>query len=671
MNSGSPIPELAALAPEASVDIKLADLPTEIAAGNGTVFRREPLSVINEISLDCPDDELLSSLERVQSSAQKLNRFVNAFRKSRYETAKASSGDATKTTTRTTSTASLKTQASSDVQVAKAEASAGSNVSKSDKKLPGKGVLESFGLFFRQTSRQPEVFVDHCSSFVKEVARIATNKSDIEPERGDKRFRDAVWRENFLYRKTLQTYLAWDREVSGWVDDLDLDDADHRRTHFLYQQVSALISPTNSPMNPVAVKRAFQTGGKSYVDGVSNLLQDWRTNHGMPTQIKSDAFEVGRNLANSAGAVVHRSDVLELIQYRMEEGQTVQKRPVLIVPPQVNKFYVFDLTPKNSLVHYLKTQGIQPFVISWRNPNAHCADWGLDRYVTELEKAIEVMCEITGNDSINLASACAGGITSMALLGYLAAVDKPLVHSHSMFVTALQTDDTSALGLFATREAVELSRKRSQAQGFMNGKELSHIFAWLRPTDLVWNYWVNNYLLGKEPPSMDILYWDNDSTRLPAGLHSDFLDILIDDAFAEPGRLVVKGQPVDIRRISMDFYCVGGDEDYLMPWKKCYEVPDLLNTDCTFVLSTSGHIQSILRPPGIANTFYYTNDSRPANADQWRADAQRHSGSWWEHWQQWLVEHSDEEQVAPERLGSYRYPPLCQAPGLYVNERVT
>lgn len=534
--------------------------------------------------------------------------------------------------------------------------------------VQGRSLLDSAGIFLTQALKQPDVFARHYGTFAKETLRILKGKSSLEPERGDKRFRDAVWKDNTIYHTVLQTYLAADKGINNWVEDLDMEEADRRRSRFLYQQISALCSPTNSLFNPVAVKRVFQTGGKSLISGLQNMANDIQHNHGMPSQVKADAFTVGKDLANTPGAVVYRNDILELIQYQMEPGQNICKRPVLIVPPQLNKFYVFDLTPKNSMVNYLQAQGIQPFIISWRNPNKSHADWNLDDYVTALEHALEAMCEITGSDQVNLASACAGGLTSMALLGYLTTIDKPLVHSHSLFVTALQADDNSALGLFATREAVELSRRHSQVRGYMDGKELSHIFAWLRPTDLVWNYWINNYLLGKEPPSMDVLYWDNDSTRLPAGLHSDFLDIFVDDLFSQPGELVVKGQPIDIKQISMDFYCVGGDEDYLMPWKNCYSVPGAMNNDCTFVLSTSGHIQSILRPPGIANTAYYTNPNVNQDAENWLQTAQKSKGSWWEHWSDWLHERSNDHKLAPAQLGSDQHPPLCPSPGQYVNE---
>lgn len=540
--------------------------------------------------------------------------------------------------------------------------------------MPGIGVAESAGRFFLQSAKQPDVFLNHYKRFLKEIGNIVQAKSSIQPERKDKRFRDVVWKDNFFYRSVMQTYLAWDKEVGGWVDDLDLADADRRRSEFLHEQVSAMLSPTNSPLNPAAVKRAYQTGGKSVVTGLKHIVDDVHNNHGMPSQVREGSYTVGKDLAQSKGAVVFRSEVLELLQFQMDDDKPIQGRPVMIIPPQLNKYYVFDLTPKNSLVQYLKSEGVQPFVVSWRNPSRNNSMWNLDYYIQELEAAIVAMCEITGSDQINLASACAGGITSMALLGYLQAANKPLVHSHSMFVTALQADDSSSLGLFATRKAVEVSRNLAHRKGYMDGKSLSHIFNWLRPTDLVWNFWVNNYLLGKEPPSMDVLYWDNDSTRLPAALHSDFLDIFVGDAFSTPGKLTVRGYGIDIQRLTMDFYCVGGDDDYLMPWKKCFEVTDLVDSDCTFVLSTSGHIQSILRPPGIANTAFYTseipvNDSSQS-ADRWLASAKKNEGSWWCHWAEWLHQRGGEPRPAPKSLGSVQYPALSPAPGLYVNEKV-
>lgn len=674
----------ASLAPEIFSDVADEVTSSENALGYPKKSRKAKYKKLDRQSSSVPKvstnsadaiteypQSLESSIDKLRRTSQALNQFADGLRK------QYSFDDDSVSIVREDNLAAREPVADESESCSTHEVTPGQPVSvdcpssRTHGQLPGKSLIESASKLLFQSIKQPDVFASHYKNFAKEMLSIVQAKSTLEPPRSDKRFRDAVWRDNVFYRSLLQTYLAWDKEVSGWVDDLDMEDADHRRSRFLYEQVSAMLAPNNSPINPVAVKRAYQTGGKSVLTGLTHMLEDLHTNHGMPSQIRSDAFTVGEDLAVSAGAVIHRTEVLEIIQYQMDDRPSIDLRPVLIVPPQLNKFYVFDLTPKNSLVRHLQSQGIQPFIVSWRNPSKHNSEWNLDRYVSELEASIEVVCEITGSDQINLSSACAGGITSMALLGYLEAANKPLVHSHSMFVTALQADDSSSLGLFATREAVELSRKFASRNGYMDGKTLSHIFNWLRPTDLVWNYWINNYLLGKEPPSMDVLYWDNDSTRLPAGLHSDFLDIVVDDAFSAPGQLVVKGYPIDIKQLKMDFYCVGGDEDYLMPWKKCFEVPHMLDTKCTFVLSTSGHIQSILRPPGIANTAYYTNEKKASTADDWLQSATKCSGSWWEHWCDWLHDHSGAERSAPKRLGSDLHPPLSPAPGLYVNEKVT
>lgn len=607
------------------------------------------------VSADRSQDELNSSLERLKRTSQALNGFVRVLRQQYAldETADAGVG---------------KPQPAA-VSSPTADGARLRPPVEAHRPFAGKGILQTTARFFLQSFKQPDVFVHHYGNFAKELLKIALADSSLEPDRNDKRFRDAVWKDNFMYRTVMQAYLAWDHEVAGWIDDLDMDDADRRRSRFIYEQLSAALAPTNSPLNPVAVKRAYQTGGRSVLTGLQNFLDDLRHNHGMPSQVKEGAYTLGKELANSPGAVVYRTELLELIQYQMAEGQIVSGRPVLIVPPQLNKFYVFDLAPKNSIVQYLQTQGIQPFIISWRNPSKQHADWGLERYVLELEKALEVICEITGSEQVNLVSACAGGLTSMALLGYLQARNKPLVHSHSLFVTALQADESFQLGLFASREAVELSRKLSRLMGYMDGKTLSHIFAWMRPTDLVWNFWINNYLLGKEPPALDVLYWDNDSTRLPAQLHSDFLDLFLEEVFVNPGRLTINGYAIDLRQLTMDFYCVAGDEDYLIPWKKCFEVPRWISGETTFVLSTSGHIQSLLRPPGIANTVYYTNDARVDDADEWLQTATKNGGSWWEHWAQWLKQHSGKSRFAPLVPGSEQYPPLSPAPGLYVTEK--
>lgn len=537
--------------------------------------------------------------------------------------------------------------------------------------LQGKSIVDTVFDFTLQVFKQPDVFVNRYRSFAKQMMDIVQSKSELAPERGDRRFRDAVWQENPIYKIVLQTYLAWSEEMQGLVDELDFNDEhDQKRTNFLLNQMCAAISPSNSPLNPTAVKRAYQTGGQSVLMGMQNLLQDIKTNSGMPRQVANDAYVVGDDLGGSSGAVVYRSRVFEIIQYRCDEQSLVHQRPVLIVPPQINKYYIFDLTPKNSIVKNLLDNGLQVFIVSWKNPNPEHANWGLETYIKEMEKGIDAVLNITKSPDLSLASACAGGITSMALQAYFTNKNKPVIRNHSVLVTALSAEHHPTLELFLNQDSLRHTLARTKSKGLMDGKELAHVFAWLRPTDLVWNYWVNNNLLGKEPPTMDVLFWDNDSTRLPAALHKDFIDVLINNRFIDNDKFLIDDKPLRIDRIRGDFYFLAGDEDYLMPWKNCYRNLGMLpRANCEFVLSNSGHIQSVLRPPGIGNTHYYTNSNYDDTADNWFENSEEHKGSWWGHWMEWLTPRSGRKHPAPTTYGNDTYPPICSSPGLYVTEK--
>ncbi len=547
--------------------------------------------------------------------------------------------------------------------------------------LRGKSMVDTVFDFALQVFKQPDVFVQRYTQFAKELVNIVQTKSELQPQRGDRRFRDAVWQDNRIYRIVLQSYLAWSKELQGLVDDLAFDDeADQRRAQFLLNQLSAALAPSNSPLNPTAVKRAYQTGGQSVVMGMQNLLRDIKSNGGMPRQVSNDVYKVGTDLGNSPGAVIYRSRVFEIIQYGCSEQDKVFQRPVVIVPPQINKFYIFDLTPKNSLVKHLLDNGQQVFIVSWKNPNQQHAKWGMDTYVSELDKGLKAVLDITASKDLNLVSACAGGITSMALQAYHASKGDKIIRNHSVLVTAFSAEGHPTLDLFLNKQSVEHALSRTQSKGVMEGKELAHVFAWLRPTDLVWNYWVNNNLLGKEPPTMDVLFWDNDSTRLPAALHKDFIDILLNKRFAESKKskksaseghcFHINGQALDLSKIRGDFYFLAGDEDYLMPWKNCYKNLSLLpKTKCEFVLSDSGHIQSVLRPPGIGNTHYYTHSDYTLSPEAWLESAENHKGSWWTHWLNWLEPRSGRRKNPPSEYGNHNYPPICESPGVYVSEK--
>lgn len=537
-----------------------------------------------------------------------------------------------------------------------------------EKASQGKGFLQTIQTFFLQSLAQPKVVAKHYGSFAEKFLDIIQQQSDLAPTRGDRRFKDQVWKENFLYRSVLQVYIAWQEEMQSWLNELELSGDDQERAQFILDQLVAALAPSNFPWNPAAVKRAYQTGGTSVVTGVKELVDDLLHNKGMPKQIRPDAYELGKDLALSPGQVVYRDERLELIQYE-PKAEAVRERPILLIPPQINKFYIFDLTPKNSIVKHLLESGLQVFIVSWKNPSKTQADWGLDSYIKSVMGAMEASRSITQSDQINLISACAGGLTSMSLIGYLAEQEKHWVHSHSLLVTSLEAHNGSILDLFATKELIESARVRSAEKGIMDGNELAKVFAWLRPNDLVWSYWVNNYLLGKEPPALDVLYWDNDSTRLPAALHSDFLSIFSKETFTTPKTLTILGTPIDFNKVTMDTYFVGGTEDYLMPWRSCYNSTQLVKGNHSFVLSSSGHVQSILRPMNVANTTYYTNTNLSLNADDWYASAEKQDGSWWGHWSEWLNERSGELVCAPKTMGNKDYPALMPAPGSYVLEK--
>ena len=547
----------------------------------------------------------------------------------------------------------------------------GAPVAEDNTRLPfastfrGKGVLETLQLIITQAIKQPNSLAAHYADFADQVLKIFKSESDLRPEHGDHRFKDSLWNDSTFHRILVQLYIAWSQTIQNWLADQILNDDDRKRINFIFEQIIAAIAPSNLPLNPAALKRARDSDGESAVSGLHNWLSDLIGNHAMPRQIRSDAYEVGRNLALTEGAVIFRNSQLELIQYR-SQTPLVHRRPVLLIPPQINKYYIFDLRPKNSLIGHLIRSGLQMFVISWRNPTEAEAHWGLGTYLASILQAIDVICSTTKSRRLGLISACAGGLTAMALIGYLAELDKPLVSSHSLLVTCLFANHGSTLELFTTPDLVERIRRYTQNMGVMQGAELAKVFAWLRPNDLVWRYWINNYLMGRSPPPLDVLYWDNDPTRLPASLNGDFLDMYDKDVFRTPNALKVLDRPIDFRKVKIDTYFVGGEDDYLMPWHGCYRAYKVFRGRHRFILSTSGHVQSVLRPPRLANAVYYTNCAKPETPEEWLRAAARHEGSWWGDWHQWLAELSGGVKEAPSKLGSSQFPPLMPAPGSYV-----
>lgn len=534
--------------------------------------------------------------------------------------------------------------------------------------LRRKDLLTSARMVLRQAIRQPLHSAKHVAHFGMELKDVIFGKSTLQPEGDDRRFNDPAWSQNPLYRRYLQTYLAWRKELHDWIGDSNLSDTDISRAHFVINLMTEAMAPTNSAANPAAVKRFFETGGKSLLDGLSNLAKDLVNNGGMPSQVNMDAFEVGKNLGTSEGAVVYRNDVLELIQYGPITEQ-VHERPLLVVPPQINKFYVFDLSPEKSLARFCLRSTVQTFIVSWRNPTKAQREWGLSTYIDALKEAVDVVLEITGSKDLNMLGACSGGITCTALVGHYAALGEKKVNAMTLLVSVLDTTLDTQVALFVDEQTLEAAKRHSYQAGVLEGRDMAKVFAWMRPNDLIWNYWVNNYLLGNEPPVFDILFWNNDTTRLPAAFHGDLIEMFKNNPLTRPNALEVCGTPIDLKQVTTDIFCVAGTADHITPWQSCYKSAQLFGGNVEFLLSNSGHIQSILNPPGNPKARYMTSKEMPANAGDWQENSSKHTDSWWLYWQTWLEERSGKLKKSPTSLGNKAYPAGEASPGTYVHER--
>jgi poly[(R)-3-hydroxyalkanoate] polymerase subunit PhaC len=515
--------------------------------------------------------------------------------------------------------------------------------------------------------RHPLAVLRTAPDLSQELVKISLGRSQVAPEKGDKRFADSAWQQNPWFRATMQSYLTWGSGMERYLDHLDLPGTATERIRFGAVLLRDAMAPTNFfATNPAAVKRCYDTGGGSVRRGLANWLGDLRHNHGMPSMVDRRPFTVGENLAATPGQVIFRNEVFELIQYT-PQSETVYARPILMVPPQVNKYYALDLSPGRSLYEYLLQRGIQVFGISWRSPTGAQRDWNFDTYVQATVDAIDVVREVSGSPDVNLMGGCLGGMTAALTQAYLAALgEEDRIHSSTMFVTLLDTESTGRMFLLGTPQMLELAKLVTVPTGVIDGWQMGSTFAWLRPNDLVWNYWVNNYLLGQDPPAFDILAWNADTTRLTKGFHHQLLDIVAQNQIARPGAMTVLGTPVDLSRISTDTYVAAGLTDHITPWQTCYRTTQLVSGHSEFVLCSSGHIQTVVADPKHRGLGYFVNPATPPRADDWMAAAERYEGSWWEHWVRWLAGRSGEQGAAPSALGSTRFPPIQAAPGSYI-----
>ena len=536
--------------------------------------------------------------------------------------------------------------------------------------ISSQDLIDSAGVLFKAVVNEPKVAAEQWLSFVGELAAIVGGNSDRAPKAGDRRFSDATWKESGLHSGLLKAYLAWGDAVNGLVDKTSLSKIDKERAHLITEILIDAVAPTNAMFtNPAAVRKFVDTGGQSLWHGLKNYFDDLVRNRGMPSMVDTSAFKVGENLAVTPGAVVLRNELLELIQYTPTTA-TVRKRPLLITPPQINKYYALDLSPDKSMVRFLVESGIQTFAVSWRNPTAANRDWGLDTYVAALDEAVDAAREICGSEDISMLGSCSGGITSTAYFATLGSAAEKKIRNLVLAVCLLDPNSAqeSAFGCLMTPETMHAAKEISRLRGIVDGHDLARMFAWMRPNDLIWNYWVNNYLLGNQPPAFDILYWNADTTRLPAALHGDYLDLYFTNPFVNADKLKLNDKTVDMSKVKADSYVIAGVTDHITPWKGVYKTAQIMGEGTTFVLSNSGHLQSLLNPPTNPKASFMIGLIGRESSDAFLAAAEKRKGSWWLDWRDWLLARSGEEVTAPASVGSARHPTLGAAPGTYVFE---
>lgn len=536
-------------------------------------------------------------------------------------------------------------------------------------------LLKTAATVWERGLHQPTAFAKEQIDLIKKLGEIASGTSDLKVPPGDRRFTDPTWQTNQFYSGMLQGYLAWSQSLQNYADKLGLSPKETGRARFLLSQISEALAPTNFLLgNPVALKAAIESGGKSLLDGYQNFLTDAAARKPVPSQVDQRPFKVGKNLAVTRGDVVMRTEMFELLQYAPQTDQ-VRRRPILFVPSIINKYYVFDIAPERSLFEYLVKSGFTVFSMVFRNPGHEHDDWGMESYMDAMDAAISAVREITDIEDPHVMAACGAGPLMTSLAGYYAARGERRMGSLTLFVAPLDTATVSSapgIGDFVDPKLNEITNRLGGQSSRISANEFSLLFAMLRPNDLIWNYWVNNYLLGKDPPAFDILYWNADATGMTGRFNSDFQAFVQRNPLTTPGVMTVKGTRIaDISQLDFDCYVIAARTDHICPWPSVYRSAQMLGERCQFVLGGSGHIQTIVCPPTSSKAHYFLNPDKSKNADEWLKEAAKVDASWWDHFVAWCGERSGELVSPPASPGNTRYPSLGPAPGTYVFETVS
>ena len=502
----------------------------------------------------------------------------------------------------------------------------------------------------------------------------AANPSAKPATLGDRRFASSEWLSNPASAMTAELYLLNARTMLEMADSMQGDTKTKARVRFAVQQWVDMTSPSNFlALNPEALKKAIDTRGESITTGMQHLLEDVQKGH--VSQTDESVFEVGKNVATTAGTVVFENELFQLIEYKPLTAK-VHERPMLFVPPCINKYYILDLQPDNSVIRYTVEQGHRTFVVSWRNPDQSLVDKTWDDYIEEGPiTAIRTVQDITGAETINTLGFCVGGTILSTALAVLAARDEQPAHSVTLLTTLLDFESTGILDIFIDESMVQiremtLGPDAPRGPGLLKGKELATTFSFLRPNDLVWNYVVGNYLKGETPPPFDLLYWNGDSTNLPGPMYCWYLrHMYLPNELKKPGALTVCGEQVDLSSIEAPFFVYGSREDHIVPWTAAYASIPLISGKKTFVLGASGHIAGVINPPAKGKRSYWTNAKLPATPEAWFDGAAEHPGSWWTVWSDWLKPQSGKLTNAPKAPGNAKFKAIEPAPGRYVKAK--
>jgi len=539
-------------------------------------------------------------------------------------------------------------------------------------------LVETAGSVVRGAIMAPAAVARSSLGFVSELGLLAAGEERLEPAPGDRRFKDEAWNDRLVYSGLLQSYLAFCRSLQRYAQRASDDPRQAERIRFLLSQIADAVAPTNFLLgNPVAVRTARETRGMSLLRGARNLAGDVVARRPIPSQVDRSAFEVGGNLAVTPGHVVLRTEMFELIQYSPQTPQ-VHELPILIVSSIVNKFYIFDLAPERSVVEHFVRAGLTVFVIAWRNPQPRHDRWGMPEYQDAVEAAIDATTSIRGVKQVNLWAVCSAGPVAVSLAGHYAARRRRRINSLLLFVAPLDTyamAQAPNIGAFIDRDSPAAPEPvtRTLRRRRVSARDFTLLFSMLRANDLIWNYWVSDYLLGKTPPAFDVLYWNEDATGMTAQFNHDFSQFADDNPLVNTdprARMQVRGKPIaDLGKLGLDSYVIGAKNDHLCIWQSVYRSAQLLSPRSQFILGNSGHIQTIVCPPSNPKASFSTNPDLSGTADEWLAGAERHEGSWWDHGVAWTVERSGALIEAPAAPGSDELPVLGEAPGTYVHER--